>query len=146
LLRSKWAAGKAVRAGLAAGWSVSQFRETHFDTSLDVGTATQSNALPEQIPGDQAGEASEWVGLKVSRILGYIVQRDNLLWQEDLHRACPDVLFTCLPDFGRLPAKTNAKMNANTANPSTMAAGAMESPKIPGFSLEAAMAEAQQPP
>jgi hypothetical protein len=37
-------------------------------------------------------------------------------------------------------------MNANTANPSTMAAGAIESPKIAGFSFEAAIAEAQQLP
>ena len=76
------------------------FRETYFDTRFDAGTATQSNTMPEQVPGDQAGEASEWFSLKVSGILGYIVQSDNLLWQKDLYRACPDGLFSRLPgDF-----------------------------------------------
>src|SRR4029077_8224916 len=71
-------------------------RETGFDARFDVGTASPRNALPKDVPGYKAGEASKGAGLKMSRILGYIVQADHLLRQEDLHRACPDGLFPCL--------------------------------------------------
>ena len=71
-------------------------RETDFDTRFDVGTASQGNALPEHVPGYKAGEASEGAGLQVGRILGYIVQADQLLRQKDLHCAVPNGLFPCL--------------------------------------------------
>src|SRR5258708_36119191 len=55
-------------------------RETDFDAGFDVRTAIQSNALPEHVAGYNAGEASEGACLEVSRILGYILHADNLLW------------------------------------------------------------------
>ena len=73
------------------------FREPDLDACFDVGTATQSNSLPEHVPDDKTGEVSEGAAaLEVSRIPGDIVQADHLLRKQNLHRTCPNGL---APDY-----------------------------------------------
>ena len=61
------------------------------------------------------------------------------------HDACGVSFAMSQPSIpGTEPARTNANTKANTAKPSTTAAGAIEIPKISGLSLETLMDDAQQ--